>query len=205
VFHKIDIAALVPSRCLLSREEGQNIASEIAKARENLSEEGCLILDFRAVRFATFASLTEIFSIAATCLRGIGTHMHIFLALSCNNRDLKQSIVHALKIAKSLMLSFDDAGFWDVLGSPTKAQKDTFSLITKLEEITSAKLSKLLNISVNAACNRLLDLYNLRLIRRTERLLGETGGREYVYRPVIEIASESGMYELGHLKMLMRI
>jgi predicted transcriptional regulator len=92
---------------------------------------------------------------------------------------------------QSLMLAIENSGGWGILGSPTKAQCDTFSLIAKHGEMTSAQLSELLNISVNAACNRLLDLYNLRLIRRTERLLGETGGREYVYRPIIEIASDS--------------
>ena len=63
---------------------------------------------------------------------------------------------------------FSEKGKWEVLGGFTKAQIDTLLVVLERQEITSTELSGFFNIAINAASNRLKNLYNLKLVMRKE-------------------------------------
>ncbi len=82
-------------------------------------------------------------------------------------------------------MCFDEKGKLEILGEITKAQRDTLKIVIKKKEITSTELSTLFNIPINAASNRLKDLYSMKLVKRSERILPFTGGRQFIYRSLI--------------------
>jgi predicted transcriptional regulator len=86
-----------------------------------------------------------------------------------------------LKEEKHLAVGVDEDGNAELLGEPTAAQKKTFQVVMAHRRMTSADLSKLMHVSVNAASTRLHVLHRLGLIGRKEMHPRSTGGREYVY------------------------
>ena len=101
------------------------------------------------------------------------------------NHDLNDCLLLALKEKSRVIPWLDEKGNWKVLGELTKAQNDTLEIIRERKEVTSAEMSKILNVPISAASNRLKDLYDMKLITREEEILTSTGGRQFVYRSLI--------------------
>jgi predicted transcriptional regulator len=68
----------------------------------------------------------------------------------------------------------------------TKAETSTLELIEMKGELTSKELRGEQGLLPSAASNRLRRLHHLRLIRREERAVPASGGREFVYRPLFQ-------------------
>lgn len=182
---KLDIREFSGSKDLFTREQGQRVSEEIRSELEKVSSGGILLLDFSKIRSATPSCLVEILSIFGQPEHPELRDKYPVLKLESTNRDLRYSILLTLKEKNSVILSFDEQGNWMVLGKLTKAQKDTFEIVAGREETTSTEISRLMDIPINAASNRLRDLYDMKLIAREEKILPVKGGRQFVYRVVI--------------------
>ena len=82
-------------------------------------------------------------------------------------------------IKERILLGGEGAGFFQAVSRGT--QTATFGGGYGFFDLG---YSELLNIPINAASNRLKDLYDMKLVTREERILTSTGGRQFVYRCV---------------------
>jgi predicted transcriptional regulator len=83
----------------------------------------------------------------------------------------------------------DKTGARHNYGKLTKAERDTLKAVERYGRLTSRELRERLGMLPSAASNRLRRLHHLRLIRRDERAVPTSGGREFVYRPLVEGAA----------------
>jgi DNA-binding transcriptional ArsR family regulator len=179
---QIDIRQYSGNENLLSREQGRRIFQRIEQELRKLPEGGVLLLDLRNISYATAACLIEVLSILDVPRERELQDKYIVLKSDSRNRDLNACLTLALKENGKAILWVDEKGNCLVLGELTKAQRDTLEIIRNRREATSTEISKLLNIPINAASNRLKDLYDMKLVKREERILPGTGGRQFVYR-----------------------
>lgn len=179
---QIDIRQYSKNENLLSREQGRRIFQRIEEELRKLPEGGILLLDLRNISYATAACLIEILSILDVPREREFQDKYIVLKSDSRNRDLNDCLTLALKEKSKAILWVDEKGNCCVLGELTKAQKDTLEIIRNRRKATSTEISKLLNIPISAASNRLKDLYDMKLVKREERILPGTGGRQFVYR-----------------------
>ncbi len=182
---QIDIRQYSSSENLLSREQGRRIFQRIEEELRTLSEGGILLLDLRNISYATVACLIEILYILDMPRERGFQDKYIILKSDSRNRDLNDCLTLALKEKGKAVSLVDEKGNCRVLGELTKAQRDTLEIIRDRREATSTEISKLLNIPINAASNRLKDLYDMKLVKREEKVLPGTGGRQFVYRRIL--------------------
>jgi hypothetical protein len=182
---QIDIRQYSRNENLLSREQGRRIFQRIEEELRKLSEGGILLLDLRNISYATAACLIEILNILDVPREREFQDKYVVLKSDSRNRDLNDCLILALKEKGKAISWVDEKGNCRVLGELTKAQKDTLEIIRNRREATSTEMSKLLNIPINAASNRLKDLYDMKLVKREERILPGTGGRQFVYRRIL--------------------
>jgi DNA-binding transcriptional ArsR family regulator len=179
---QIDIRQYSRNENLLSREQGRRISQRIEEELRRLPEGGILLLDLRNISYATAACLIEILSILDVPGERELQDKYVVLKSDSRNRDLNDCLTLALKERSKAILWVDEKGNCRVLGELTKAQRDTLEIIRNRREATSTEISELLKIPINAASNRLKDLYDMKLVKREERILSCTGGRQFVYR-----------------------
>lgn len=179
---QFDIRKYSESENLLSREQGLRILEGIKEDLSKFPVGGILLLDFRNICYATPTCLIEILSVVNGFKHREFQNKYLILKLESNNRDLKDNLLLLLNEKKIVLPSFDEKGNWTILGELTKAQRDTLEIVRERGEVTSTEISNLFNIPVNAASNRLKDLYDMKLVTREERILTSTGGRQFVYR-----------------------
>ena len=185
ILQQINIKKYNKGGNLLSREQGHRISEIIKKELNKLQGEEILFLDFQHIRYATPACLNEILISLNRMEKNEFKDKYTILLLKSSNRDLKESFIFILKEICGVIMCFDEKGKWEILGEITKAQRDTLKIVIKKKEITSTELSTLFNIPINAASNRLKDLYSMKLVKRSERILPFTGGRQFIYRSLI--------------------
>ena len=181
---QFDIKKFSEKGNLLSHEQGQRIREGIKKELKKLAYGEILFLDFRNIRYVTPACLIEILLVYNELQKREFQNKYLIILLESNNYDLKESFSLILKEKKDVVLCLDEKGKWEVLGEFTKAQTDTLFVVFERQEITSTELSGYFNIAINAASNRLKNLYNLKLVMRKEERLASKGGRQFVYRCV---------------------
>ncbi len=182
---QIDIRQYSRKENLLSREQGRRILQRIEDDLRKLPEGGILLLDLRNISYATAACLIEILSVLDVPRERAFQDKYIVLKSDSRNRDLNDCLTLALKEKGKAVWWVDGKGNCRVLGELTKAQKDTLEIIRNRREATSTEIGELLNIPINAASNRLKDLYDMKLVKREERILPGTGGRQFVYRRIL--------------------
>jgi DNA-binding transcriptional ArsR family regulator len=191
--HQFDLRKYSGGENLLSRKQGQRILEAIKKELNKLPLGGVLLLDFQNIRYATPACLVEFLIVFngtsnASAKAPMQREFHdkyLILKLESANYDLKDSLDFVLKERNSAVPSLDENGNRKVLGELTKARKDTLEIVRESGGVTSTEISRLFNIPINAASNRLRDLYNMKLVKREERILTSTGGRQFVYRCIL--------------------
>lgn len=176
----LDMNKYSDNRNLLGSEKGKKILEKIHKELNNLPMERVLLLDFSNIRYATSDCLTEILNVIDRLKRWEFKDKYILLKLKSTNVSLMNTFCLVLKEKRTVIPSIDEKKNLKFLGKLTKCQKETIDLIKKEGKTTSNDISKLLDIPISAASNRLKDLYNQKLLMREEKTLS-TGGREFIY------------------------
>lgn len=179
---QFDMRKYSGSKNLLSREQGQRIFEGIKDELKKLPSGGILFLDFRNIRYATHSCLIEMLSVIKEFKQREFQDKYLILKLESTNLDLKDTLFLVLKENRIVIPSLDEKDNWEILGELTKAQRDTLEILRERGEVTSTEISTLLDIPINAASNRLKDLYDMKLATRDESILPSTGGIQFVYR-----------------------
>jgi hypothetical protein len=177
----IDVAAGSADGVLSSGAADRQIGA-LLRAQFGAAPPGTVLLvDLCAVRQAGFIVLRELIGTVAAALHE-NQDRYLLLCADEENADLLASLEIAARERRLVLPLLDRGGGWHTLGRLTKAERDTLALVIEDGAVTAALLRARMGLLTSAASNRLRRLYDLRLVRREERLFSGSGGREYVYR-----------------------
>lgn len=84
-----------------------------------------------------------------------------------------------LQKLKLAFISTQNDGSWSLVGQLEQSLRDTLLLVEQNKLITAPALSKILNLAINSASNRLKRLYDQRLLRREFEIT--ENGLQYTY------------------------
>jgi hypothetical protein len=179
---------------LFGRDAGHRVYGAIYQRLRRLPKEGALLVDFGRVRQASNQALKETLSVVDVLRTAKFEERFLLFRVDTRNRDLVEAIEMVARLGGDIIPVIDRGGVRHNFGKLTKAESDTLKAVERYGELTSRELRERLGLLPSAASNRLRRLHHLRLIRRVERAVPGSGGREFVYRPVVppRRASERG-------------
>lgn len=144
-----------------------------------------LLIDLTKLRQASYPALREVLSVVEVLRTARHDEKYLVFYIDQRNRDLVESIEMIAQARGHLIRAIDRSGAWHNFGKLTKAERDTLEIVEQRGELTSRELHRRSGLLPSAASNRLRRLHYLRLIKREERVVPRSGGREFVYKPLV--------------------
>lgn len=182
---RLDVAAMAAGGMLFGGEAGHRVHRAIHQKLRRLPRKGVLLVDLGGVRQASNQALKEALAVVDVLRSPKFEERYIVFRVDTRNRDLVESIEMVARLGGDIIPVVDRAGGRHNFGKLTKAERDTLKAVERHGELTSRELRERLGLLPSAASNRLRRLHHLRLIRRDERVVPTSGGREFVYRPLV--------------------
>jgi hypothetical protein len=182
---KLDITPMTTGGMLFGGDAGHRVYRAIYRKLRQLPKDGVLFVDFSRVRQASNQALKEALSAVDVLRTAKFAERFIVFRVDTRNRDLVEAIEMVARLGGDIIPVIDRGGVRHNFGKLTKAERDTLKTVERAGELTSRELRERLGLLASAASNRLRRLHHLRLIRREERVVPGSGGREFVYRPVV--------------------
>jgi hypothetical protein len=173
------------SGMLFGWESGHKVYRAVYKKLQHLPKNAVLFVDFRRVRQASYQALKEVMMVFQVLRTSKFEGRYIVLQLEASNHDLVESVEVVARLGGHHVPLIDKGGSLRHFGKLTRAESDTLEFIERHGELTSKELRGQLGLLPSAASNRLRRLHHLRLIRREERAVPGSGGREFVYEPLL--------------------
>jgi hypothetical protein len=189
---RIDIYPLTTEGALLSGAAGHRVYRAIYSALRRLPKGAALLVEFCRVQAASSQALREILSVFDVLRSSKFEERFVVFQVDARNRDLVESLELSARFGGGVVPVIDAAGERRDFGKLTKAERDTLKAVERVGELTSRELRERLGLLPSAASNRLRRLHQLRLLRREERAVPGSGGREFVYRPLVEKRRRGG-------------
>ena len=183
---RLDVYPLTGGGMLFGGEAGHKVYRAIYERLRQTPRGGVLLVDLSRVRQASHKALKEVLSVVEVLRTSKFEERYVVFRMETRDRDLVESIEVVAKHGGGIIPVVDERGVRHNFGKLTKAERDTLGAVERRGEMTSKELRELLGLLPSAASNRLRRLHHLRLIRRDERVVPESGGREFVYRPLFE-------------------
>jgi len=143
-----------------------------------------LFLDSRKVKYATSTFLVETLRIFEEARSAEYEGKYLLLKLNLKNEEFLDCLKLAIKERGIVLSALDENGRWMVLGELSQALQETLQFVRERGEVTSNQIGSQFNIPINAASNRLKQLYQLRLITRKEQSIPTSGGWQFIYTPL---------------------
>ncbi|MBU0701504.1 DUF4325 domain-containing protein [bacterium] len=168
---------------LVTRETGKNIREAVEWMLAKEKEGAIIVLDFEGIGIIDYSCADEIMAKLITRLNS-GEYGDKYIILKVSNPTQKENIEVALERKKLAVLSFGEDNPWQILGVLNTYLKDTLTYILEKGKVSARGLADLMNLEINTSSTRLLNLYKLHLVRRTEELLEERG-RQFVYESIL--------------------
>jgi hypothetical protein len=170
---------------LFGGEAGHRIYRAIFQRLRALPKEGVLLVDLSRVRQASSQALKETLSVVDVLRTAKFEERFLVFRVDTRNRDLVEAIEMVARLGGDVIPAVDRGGARHNFGKLTAAERNTLKAVERYGELTSRELRERLGLLPSAASNRLRRLHHLRLIRRDERAVTVSGGREFVYRPLV--------------------
>ncbi|HVG34287.1 MAG TPA: hypothetical protein VM911_14550 [Pyrinomonadaceae bacterium] len=184
---RLNLHDLTGRDTLFDSNAGCRVYRAINRKLRRLPGGSVLLVDLTRLREASYGSLKEVLS-AVDLLREAKHHeKYLVFCIDQRNHDLIESIEMIARSRGHLIPVIGRNGDWHNLGKLTKAERDTLELVEKYGALTSKELHKRFGLLLSAASNRLRRLHHLRLIKREERVVPTSGGREFVYKPLVSL------------------
>lgn len=183
---RLDVGAMAAGGMLFGGEAGHRVHRAIHQRLRRLPRKGVLLVDLGGVRQASNQALKEALAVVDVLRTSKFEERYIVFRVDARNADLVDSIEMVARLGGDIIPVIDRAGARHNYGKLTKAERDTLKAVERHGELTSRELRERLKMLPSAASNRLRRLHHLRLIRRDERAVPTSGGREFVYRPLVE-------------------
>lgn len=182
---RLDAAALAPGGMLLGAQAGHKIYRAVFERLRALPKEGLLLIDLSRVRQASYQALKEALSVVDVLRTAKFEERFLIFRVDTRSRDLAEAIEMVARHGRDVIPVVDRGGARHNFGKLTAAERDTLRAVERSRGLTSRELRERLGLLPSAASNRLRRLHHLRLIRRDERAVTVSGGREFVYRPLV--------------------
>jgi hypothetical protein len=170
---------------LFGRDAGHRVYKLIYQRLRRLPKEGLLLVDLSRVRQASNQALKEMLSILDVLRTAKFAERFLIFRFDTRNNDMVEAVEMIARLGGEVIPVVDRRGVRHNFGKMTKAESDTLKAVERFGELTSREMRERLGLLPSAASNRLRRLHHLRLIRRDERAVPGSGGREFVYRPVV--------------------
>ena len=168
---------------LVTRETGKRIREAIEGMLGKEPDGTIVALDFDGIGIIDYSCADEIMAKLITRLNA-GEYGDKYLVLKVSNPTQKENIEVALERKKLAVLSFNEDNSYQVLGILNTYLKDTLTHILEKGKVSARELADLMSLEINTSSTRLLNLYKLHLVRRTEELLEERG-RQFIYESIL--------------------
>ncbi|HEX8721089.1 MAG TPA: MarR family transcriptional regulator [Pyrinomonadaceae bacterium] len=182
---RLDVSRLAPGGLLFGREAGHRVYKVAFQSLRRLPKEGVLLVDLSRVRQASNQALKEALSVVDVLRTAKFEERFILFLVDERNRDLCESVEIVARHGGDVLPAVGRGGARIHFGKLTAAERETLKAVERYGELTSRELRERLGLLPSAASNRLRRLHHLRLIRRDERAVSGSGGREFVYRPLV--------------------
>ena len=180
----LDISPMTTGGLLFGREAGHRIYKAVYQRLRQLPREGVLVVDLTRLRQASHQALKELLGVLHVLRSARFEERYLVFRVDARNRELSESIEMVARQGGEVIPAVVRDGLRLNFGKLTGAERDTLKAVERYGELTSRELRERLGLLPSAASNRLRRLHHLRLIRRDERAVSGSGGREFVYRPV---------------------
>lgn len=169
---------------LMTRQTGQKIFQRLEKEINSATEDQTIILDFTGVGAIDYSCADEVIAKLISRLQ-LNEYGNKYLAL-CNLTPTQKENIHvALERRNLAMLEHkNEERFWEVIGVVDDYLLKTLELIMEKEKISSSQLSELLNLELNTASMRLINLNRLKLVKKILASSPERGKRHFIYQSV---------------------
>jgi hypothetical protein len=187
---KLDVSRMITGGMLFGKEAGHRVFQAVYQRLRRLPKEGLLVVDLTHLRQASHRALKEALHVCHVLRSAKFEERYLVFRVDERNRELVESIEMVARLDGDVIPAVGRDGARLNFGKLTGAERDTLKAVERSGELTSRQLRERLGLLPSAASNRLRRLHHLRLIRRDERAVPGSGGREFVYRPVV--ASPAG-------------
>ena len=194
LLHHLDASRLTDGGVLYGRAAGQRIAQTIARELQTIARGSVLVVDLTKVRQASYAVLKEMFSVLDLLRTLKLAERYLLFYVDARNEDLLEAVEAAAVARGSMLPVIDRNGVWHNFGRLTKAERDTLEAVEASAGLTSKALQARFGLLASAASNRLRRLHHLRLIKREERVVPGSGGREFLYMPLVATTQPAGAH-----------
>lgn len=181
----LDVSPMTPGGLLFSKDAGHRIYKAVYQRLRRLPKEGLLVVDLTGLRQASNPALKEALHVLHVLRSAKFEERFLVFRVDERNRELVESIEMLARLDGEVIPAVGRDGARLSFGKLTAAERDTLKAVERFGELTSRELRERLGLLPSAASNRLRRLHHLRLIRRDERTVSVSGGREFVYRPVV--------------------
>ncbi len=173
------------SKNLVTRETGKVIREAIENRIQDEPGGTIVILDFSGVGIIDFSCAEEVIAKMTARLNNM-EYGDKYILLSKLTLNQEENIHAALESKKLLALSLKGAEKPKYLGVLNPYLMDTLEFILERKSITARELADLTRVEINTASTKLLNLYKARLVSRERVSLEEGGGRQFIYKSLIE-------------------
>jgi hypothetical protein len=170
---------------LFGREAGHKVYAAVYQRLRRLPKEGLLVVDLTRLRQASHQALKEALHVLHVLRSAKFEERFLVFRVDARNRELVESLEVVARLDGDVIPAVGRDGARLNFGKLTGAERDTLKAVERFGALTSRELRERLGLLPSAASNRLRRLHHLRLIRRDERAVPGSGGREFVYRPVV--------------------
>ncbi|HEX8281800.1 MAG TPA: MarR family transcriptional regulator [Pyrinomonadaceae bacterium] len=181
----LDVSQMTTGGMLFGVGAGHRIYAAIFRRLRALPKEGLLLVDLSRVRQASNQALKEALSVVDVLRTAKFEERFLVFRVDTRNRDLVDAVETVARLGRDVIPVIDKAGARHNFGKLTAAERDTLKAVERSGGLTSREMRERLGLLPSAASNRLRRLHHLRLIRREERAVSVSGGREFVYRPLV--------------------
>jgi DNA-binding MarR family transcriptional regulator len=182
---RLDVSRLTTGGMLFGVAAGHKVFRAIFQRLRALPKGAALLVDLGGVRQASNQALKEVLSVVDVLRTAKFEERFLVFRVDERNRDLVEAIEMVARLGGDVIPAVDRAGTRYNFGKLTAAERDTLKAVERAGGLTSRELRERLGLLPSAASNRLRRLHHLRLIRRDERPVTVSGGREFVYRPLL--------------------
>jgi len=186
---RLDVGAMAAGGLLLGGAAGHRVHRAIHERLRRLPRKGVLLVDLGGLRRASNQALKEALAVVDVLRTTKFEERYILFRVDTRNAELVDSIEMVARLGGDVIPVIDRGGARHNYGKLTKAERDTLKAVERDGELTSRELRERLGLLPSAASNRLRRLQHLRLIRRDERVVPTSGGREFVYRPLVGVTT----------------
>jgi hypothetical protein len=171
---------------LVTRQTGQKIFQRLEKEIIKTASQQSIVLDFAGVGVIDYSCADEVIVklISRLQTNEYGDKYILFSNLTPTQKDNIHVALERRNLA-ALELKKNDGG-WGIIGALENYLLKTLEIIMAKGELSSSQLSDSLNLELNTASMRLINLYRLKLVKKTldESTGTGRGRRHFVYRSI---------------------